>query len=130
MLGLLVAAVADVGHDDAASLEFPPHAGVDTLGAPPVVLQGHWPVSVRRLPLALTSCGFAAVHQLADLLGCWLIRLVRTDSLCCCSAAVQLAADSSWWSAGLLGSPPRSVPALEPAFVLRARTGTVFFLSH
>lgn len=36
---LLVAAVPNVGHDDAASLELPAHAGVNTLGATPALLQ-------------------------------------------------------------------------------------------
>ena len=50
--GLLVGAVADVGHDDAAALELPAHAGVNTLGAPPALLhqagQGAAEAGVRR----------------------------------------------------------------------------------
>jgi hypothetical protein len=48
MPGLLVRSVADVGHDHAASLELPPHAGVNTLGAPPALLRGEKATPLRH----------------------------------------------------------------------------------
>ncbi len=35
MAGLLIAAKTNVGHDDAAPLELPPHPGINTLWSPP-----------------------------------------------------------------------------------------------
>lgn len=48
--GLLVGAVANVGHDDAASLELPAHTRVNTLGPAPALLQhsGAWCSTMRR----------------------------------------------------------------------------------